>query len=143
MTKIDPQLGQRVVDTFKAASDLLESANAEIDTLRDRVTKEAAADKAAKPIADAVVDKLASLVIDGEPLIFASDVDRFREQVRSKHGMAKLLADVVDILAARPAGGTKSAAELGSPSDPKDPYTATSNSSRTGFASLPRTQSFF
>lgn len=143
MPKIDQQLGQRVVDTFKVASDLLESANAEIESLRGKVASDEASTKAAKPVANAVVEKLAALIIDGEPLILANDLDRFRAQVTTKHGMAKLLSDIVDVLAARPAQSSKTAAELGSPSDPRDPYAGSSSSRPTGFGGLPRTKSYF
>lgn len=143
MPKIDQQLGQRVVDTFKVASDLLESANAEIETLRTKVASAEASDKAAKPIANAVIDKLAALIIDGEPLVLPGDVDAFRKQVSTKHGMAGLLSDIVDVLASRPAQSSKTAAELGSASDPRDPYAGSSSSRPAGFGGLPRAKSYF
>lgn len=143
MPKIDQQLGQRVVDTFKVASDLLESANAEMNSLRSKVASEDASNKAAKPLSTAAVDKLAALVIDGEPLILADDVARFHQQVQTKQGMAKLLLEVVDVLASRPAQSTKTAAELGSASDPRDPYAGTTGQRPTGFAGLPRVKSYF
>jgi len=143
-TKIDSQLGQRVVDTIKTASELLEVANTDLQKSQAKLAAEAADHAKALPLALAAIDKLASTVIDGEPLILPGDLPAFRAAMQTKEGMATTLRDVVHTLADRASHTTsKVAGEMGQPSQAHDPYGQTGRPQAAGFAGLPHTRSFF
>jgi hypothetical protein len=141
-TKIDSQYGQKVVAAFKQAHELLDTAVNDIQAANSKLAAERRDQELAAPIIEVALQKLSSIVIDGERLADPNDLPQWREGLKTKHGMAQTLADLVATLEGQASSGSKTAGDLGLPSDAQDPYQVAGNTRASGFASLPRTRSF-
>lgn len=139
-TKVDNQLGLRVTQTIKTAGDLLDAAQTELQAASGKLAVEANDASLSAPIAKAAIEKLASVMVEGEALVNPADIPSFLKSAETKHGLASILNDVVEVLAKHGAAD-KTASELGAPSTARDPYGSTSKTSATGFGSLPRKRS--
>jgi len=136
-TKVDSQLGLRVTQTIKTAGDLLDAAQTELQQAGSKIAAEKADTDLSSPIAKAAIEKLATLVIGGDSLVDPADLPSFFKSAETRHGLASILNDVVEVLA-KHGSADKTASELGAPSKARDPYGSTSKVSATGFGSLPR-----
>lgn len=151
--KVDAEFGQRIVDTVKTASDLLDAANTRLDEVeRELAQVKAAKDQTQSKIASfdqdeeqarqlhlQVVDKLASTVLDNEAVIYPDNVEAFRNMELSKTAMAKFFLETLEVLSPYLASQDKtaSAASLGEPSNAVSPY-QDDHRPQSGFASLAR-----
>ena len=107
-------LQERTLETIKQAHDIIESLNIEAKEANVKVAAAEADATAAEPIADQIIEKLATVQIDGELIVAPHLRDDFRKVMSSKEGMADLMNQLTDILVNNSSDSEdKTASELG------------------------------
>lgn len=84
-------LPERISQSIKTANDLLSESN-------QKLSQYEADDSQAAPVVDRALEKLASIQIHGQPVLPMERKDSIREAMNTKHGMAELFDQLVDIL---------------------------------------------
>jgi hypothetical protein len=130
----EPSLQERTVATIKQAHEIMQSQLKEIKTYETKVSEVTQDEKAAAPLIDTIIDKLATHKISGEFLVPPEMKSQYRRGAESKEGMAQIMDQVIDILI-RETSGSKQSSALGGPAEtPNVPASRPTS----GFGSVPR-----
>ena len=108
----EPSLQDRTIETIKQAHELLTETTSELDKATQKLSHVEADDRDATPLREDIINKLASTRYQGEFLVPPHARNEYLEGTSTKHGMAQLASQLVDLLF-RTSDTDKTATSLG------------------------------
>jgi len=111
---------ERTVELIKSAQVLLKEHESALKSATDKISNYEADNKAAHPLVESLIEKMASTRVNGELLLDPQEKTAALTGLSSKLGVADVAVQLVDILAKVGESSSKNAADLGEAADVRD-----------------------
>lgn len=135
-----PDFQSRAIELIKQANEHATLAEQEINDLHTKLASYSNDDELAAREAPALVDKMASVRVGDEPLIYEHQKEAFIRGMQTKEGALNVIGQLISVLQQGQGADKAAGAELGEPSDDKDPFA--DQSQPEGFASVVSRRNF-